>query len=62
MTTTRSSHTATLLPNGKVLVTGGLGAGQSSTLSSAELYDPATGMWTLTGSMMTMRAHHTATL
>ena len=59
MTTARSGHTATLLPNGKVLVAGGGGV---SSASSAELYDPATGMWTATGSMATYREYHTATL
>ena len=54
-----SSHTATLLPNGKVLVAGGYGAG---TLDSAELYDPATGAWSATGSLNTARERHTATL
>ena len=36
-------HTATLLPNGKVLVAGGFG--NSGYLASAELYDPASGTW-----------------
>ena len=56
----RSSHTATLLPGGKVLVVGGYN-GDIST-SSAELYDPSNGIWTVTGSMATARYHHTATL
>ena len=59
LTTARAEHTATLLPNGKVLVAGGDGTGS---LASAELYDPATGMWTATGSMATARVFHTATL
>ena len=57
MATGRDYHTATLLPNGQVLVAGG-----SSTigiLASAELYDPATGMWTATGSMATARVRIT---
>ena len=40
--------TATLLPNGKVLVAGGY---NGSYLSSAELYDPAIGTWSATGSL-----------
>jgi hypothetical protein len=62
----RSAHTATLLPNGTVLVAGGRGAydvasGYQS-LSSAELYDPASGTFTATGSMTTARDSFTATL
>ncbi|MBZ0090397.1 MAG: hypothetical protein K8H90_08480, partial [Thermoanaerobaculia bacterium] len=38
----RNRHTATLLPSGKVLVAGGVDE-NSTALSSAELYDPATG-------------------
>ena len=44
----RVYHTATLLPNGKVLVTGGRGYNYEA-LNSAELYDPATGTWSITG-------------
>ena len=58
--TARSRHTATLLPNGKVLVAGGNHGHAAS--SSAELYDPATGTWTATGSLGTARLRHTATL
>lgn len=56
----RSAHTATLLPDGRVLVAGGRGA--SAALDSAELYDPATGSWALTGSLAAPRVGHTATL
>ncbi len=58
MTKSRYVHTATLLPNGKVLVTGGF----SAVTATAELYDPATGGWRATGSLSTPRAGHTATL
>jgi hypothetical protein len=56
MTAARSRHTATLLNNGKVLITGG------GRLASAELYDPATETFTPTGDMTTPRWLHTATL
>ena len=46
MSTARSDHTATLLPDGRVLVSGGYG----QRLGSAEIYDPALGTWSLTGS------------
>ena len=59
--TARAFHTATLLPNGKVLVAGGIGS-SFTVLSSAELYDPATGIWTATGSLGSAHHNHTATL
>jgi hypothetical protein len=55
----RRRHTATLLANGKVLVTGGANA--TGTLTTAELYNPATGTFTRTGNMRIARAGHTAT-
>ena len=58
--TARFSHTATLLPNGQVLVVGG-GYG-STVLASAELYDPVSGTWMTTGSLVTRRTEHLATL
>ena len=60
LTTPRFNHTATLLPNGKVLVAGG--SGTSSPLSNAELYDPANATWSVTGTLTTARHLHTATL
>src|SRR5262245_47628639 len=59
----RALHTATLLPNGKVLVAGGEEADfDGPIIRSAEIYDPATGRWTATGSLSALRAYHTATL
>jgi hypothetical protein len=62
MGTARRFHTATLLGNGKVLVAGGEDAGATA-FSSAELYDPTTGLFAPTaGSMTAARVGHTATL
>jgi N-acetylneuraminic acid mutarotase len=65
--TARSGHSATLLPSGKVLVTGGYGAsssilGGNKILSNAELYDPATNTWSGAASLASARMSHTATL
>ena len=61
LNTARYFHTATLLPNGKVLVAGGAGS-SGNYLASAELYNPASGSWTPTGSLANARYAHTATL
>lgn len=60
MAAPRYVFTATLLQNGKVLVVGGVGA--KYTLGTAELYDPATGLFTPTGSLNTPRQGHVAAL
>ena len=59
----RDGHTATLLPNGKMLVAGGLDI-NGAPLTSAELYDSANGSWAFTGTEMSNegRRYHTATL
>jgi hypothetical protein len=78
MADARSLHTATLLQDGKVLVTGGgalsmgdnpLGGltGESPAptqppLATAELYDPATGTWSPTGSLKAGLIYHSANL
>jgi galactose oxidase-like protein len=61
MTAPRSQHTATLLPDGRVLITGG-GSGNASILTSAEIYDPDTGTFRAAASMTVARRMHTATL
>lgn len=60
MMTLRAYHTSTLLPNGKVLVVGGING--SGVLDSPEVFDPATGLWSSAGSMSILRQGHTATL
>jgi hypothetical protein len=52
MTTTRLYPAASPLPDGKVLITGGMD-GESDPLATAELFDPATGTFAATGDMTT---------
>ena len=61
MTFRRSDHTATLLPSGKVLVTGGIGL-LASRQASTELFDPVTRTWTLQLPMNRVRSEHAAVL
>ncbi len=61
MSSKRGNHTATLLPNGKVLLTGGWSAPMVGG-ASAEVYDPGTNFWAAVGSMSAVRIAHTATL
>jgi N-acetylneuraminic acid mutarotase len=65
LNTPRYLHTATLLPNGKVLVAGGITnttPPDFGVTTSAELYDPVTGTWSVTGSLNIARFWYTATL
>ena len=61
MSIVRVGHTATVLPNGKLLVTGGRN-NTGVVASSAEFYDPVSGTWTLTNSMTSARAGHAGVL
>jgi hypothetical protein len=58
----RTGFTATRLADGRVLVAGGAFDASHRGQAAAELYDPATGTWTATGSMVTGRYRHSATL
>ena len=63
MTRIRYNHTATLLSDGRVLVTGGWNSLiDPPPTASAELYDPVSGTWSATSHMITPRLSHTATL
>ncbi|MGW0535604.1 Kelch repeat-containing protein [Streptomyces sp. NPDC003032] len=66
MTTARSSHAATVLADGRVLVSGGEGdrvpRASGRGLYSAELFDPTTGEWTAAAAMTDARIAHPAVL
>jgi hypothetical protein len=57
----RDSHTATPLPDGKLLVAGGFNWNFRTYVANTELYDPVTATWMTTSSLGTPRIHHTAT-
>ena len=48
-------------PDGRVLVTGGLGPNRDA-VASAEMYSPSTGLWAPIEAMSEPRVGHTATL
>jgi hypothetical protein len=65
LATARRFHPATRLPDGRVLVTGGhqfTPGSPSAFTASAEIYNPASGSWSATGSLVAARVGHTATL
>lgn len=62
MQVARESHTATLLPDGRVLVAGGQRFAGSPPFASAELYDPVKDTWSSAGDMSVRRFGHTASL
>ena len=59
MSTSRGAHTATVLPDDRVLVTGGVERPGEFT-ASAEAYDPAADRWTGAGAMSIPRYEHAA--
>jgi len=61
MLAARASHTATLLPDGRVLITGGM-VENGVFLDSMEVYDPLTGQFAAAGHMSSKRVGHSATL
>jgi len=62
MSEQRLYHGATLLPDGRLLVTGGHSGGEDGNRATAELYDPDTRTWSVTNGMAAARSWHTATL
>ncbi len=59
----RTQHTATALPNGLILITGGVSSHDktgTAALSSVQLYDPASDSWFEAAPMQTPRSQHTA--
>lgn len=63
LNTTRASHTATLLANGDVLITGGVGGPSNSTLASADVYESPSGfIWSTASNMTVARVRHRALL
>jgi len=60
MSTYRALQAAALLNDGRVLITGGADE-MGDTAQTAEIYDPSSGMFTLTGNMNSPRSGHTAT-
>ncbi|MBI5631159.1 MAG: fibronectin type III domain-containing protein [Elusimicrobia bacterium] len=61
LNTPRFSHTATLLPNGNVIIAGGAQA-LGNTLNSCETFDVATSSWQVSGNMSASRGYHTTSL
>ena len=60
LTTARAFHTATLLPNGQLLIAGG--SSSNGSVSSTERYDQMTNVWSTAASLGTPHGGHTATL
>jgi len=58
----RESHTATILPNGTILVAGGYNYNTGETLNSAFIYNPNADTWKAIGNMLTARSFHAAAI
>ena len=58
----RSQHTATLMTDGRVLLTGGSSAAGGTVLNSTEIFDPSNGKFTPGAFMREGRRMHSATL
>jgi hypothetical protein len=56
----RAGHTATLLPDGRVLIVGGYD--EEVDVADAEVWDPSTGQFAAAGTLNLARSSHTATL
>ncbi|GBD88249.1 N-acetylneuraminate epimerase [bacterium BMS3Abin03] len=56
----RQGHTATVMPDGRVLVAGGLNS--SGSIKQCEIFDPETGVWSMTDSLNIERDGHSAVL
>jgi hypothetical protein len=61
MTSSRTGHSASLLPNGKVFIAGGYSSVAGDYMLTTELYDPNTGVFAPGPSLLSGRAYHTAT-
>jgi galactose oxidase len=66
MSSPRRHHTATVLPDGQVLVTGGVSGGgfndEPSGVRAAEIWNPATDEWTTLASNAVNRAYHSVSI
>ncbi len=62
MSDTRMDHTATLLDDGRVLITGGWNSIKGATNASADIFDPYTNTFTAVASLPSSRHEHAATL
>ena len=61
LTTARSDHLATVLADGKILVTGGVD-NSAAPITESQLYDPTTGTFGPAAALATGRSSHSATL